>query len=148
MKFLPFAFIALLASCASTNDAPVNFYDVSKLEVPPPQEAHIYFIRPSAFIAAFSAPKILLNGKKVGDLSNGTYFIKKVVPGKYQVFVDWGGGRGRNMEVNAPAGKRTYVETECQYTGMSGSITYYGCPVVSVSETRALRILPDLNLAK
>lgn len=70
MRLFLFTLVALLTSCSSINNAPVNFYDVSRLEVPQPHEAHIYFMRPSAFFLALSSPHVLLNGKKVKPLHN------------------------------------------------------------------------------
>lgn len=124
MKLFILAFAALLiAGCASTNDGPINYYDVSKLETPQPHEAHIYFMRPSAFFRGLSDPQVLVNGKKVGNLSNGSYFIYRTAPGKYDVFVDWDRGRGEYLEVTASPGKRRYIETECQYKNTSGSVS-------------------------
>lgn len=147
--FFVLAFVALLTGCASTtDDGPINYYDVSKLEVPQPHEAHIYFMRPSAFFRGWSSPQVLVNGKKVADLPNGSYFVHKIAPGKYDVFVDWDGGRGQYLEVTAPPGKRTYIETDCRYKETSGNTHYYWCPLSSVTEIRALRILPDLKAVR
>lgn len=148
MRLFVLTFAALLTGCASTSDGPINYYDVSKLEVPQPQEAHIYFMRPSAFFGGFGSPQVLVNGKKVGSLPNGSYFVHKMAPGKYDVFVDWGGGKGQYLEVTAPAGKRTYIETDCRFKESSINAVYYWCPLSSVTEIRALRILPDLGLVK
>lgn len=148
MKFFILAFVALLTGCASTSDGPITYYDVSKLEIPQPYEAHIYFMRPSAFFRGLANPQVLVNGKKVGSLPNGSYFVHKTAPGKYDVFVDWDRGRGQYLEVTAQPGQRTYVETDCRYKESSGNTLYYWCPLSSTTEIRALRILPELKPVK
>lgn len=149
IKLLLPLFALALPGCVTTNSGPVAFYDVSKLEVPTPGESHIYFMRPGHLIGALMSAKITMNGRTVGSLSNGSYFVVKTPPGQYQVSLEWGLFSGRQtLEVTARPGERTYVEAECQTTRYTGTVTYYNCLAAVVPEIRALRIFPDLSVLK
>lgn len=149
MKLLLPLLALALAGCVTTNSGPIVFYDVSKFEVPLSHESHVYFMRPGHLIAALKSAKITMNGRIVGTLSNGSYFVVKTPPGQYPVTLEWGvfGGQ-QTLEVTARPGERTYVEAECQTTRYTGTVTYYNCLAAVVPEIRALRILPDLSVLK
>ena len=72
-----------IIGCASTGER----YSIMKDDLPSlsPEKGRIFFYRPSAFFGIAMQPDILLNGKKVGPSSSGTFFYTDVNAGEYQV---------------------------------------------------------------
>src|SRR4029077_7736221 len=49
-----------------------------------PGQATIYFLRPKGIIGV-GAPEVLVDGRKVGELSAGTYFVVSRAPGHHTI---------------------------------------------------------------
>src|SRR5262249_55194399 len=71
--------------------------------------ATVYFLRPRGLMIPTS-PDIKLDGKVVGELGMGNYFVLNVPRGHHTIAVQGGFDGGYESDLDAEAGKTYYVE--------------------------------------
>lgn len=115
------------------------------LESLSPEKGRIFFYRPSAFIGFAMESDILLNGKKVGKSSSGTFFYTDVNAGKYQVTIPkvfYPGESGINFEVNK--NEVVYVKTWIGGSSFGGRINAeLVLPEQAIAEINELRLIDE-----
>jgi hypothetical protein len=51
----------------------------------PSKEVNLYFVRPSALLTAAQVVELYIDDKEIGELSNGSNFETKTMPGNYEI---------------------------------------------------------------
>jgi hypothetical protein len=86
-----------------------------------PGQATIYFLRPNGIVGV-GAPGVLVDGRKVGELSAGTYFVVSRPPGHHTIESQGGIIRTSwQCEVDFAAGRTYFLEIGPQTTGAIGT---------------------------
>jgi uncharacterized protein DUF2846 len=84
VKFSPaLLFLAVLAGCST---AQTITYEPQNQSLDG-RQGQIYFIRHPSVLSGFGAPPIKVDGKLVGELAAGTYFVVQRPPGTHKITV-------------------------------------------------------------
>jgi len=75
--------VALVAGCAIMPPGARYTYEAPPAITPDASSGVIYFLRESAFVGGGGGYFIYENGKAIGLLASGTYFIHKSIPGSH-----------------------------------------------------------------
>jgi hypothetical protein len=125
--FAPMFLVALLAGCAMGP----RYAEVSK-SLPPVSNAmaRIVFFREAHLSGAPLSPRIKVNGRKVGELPNGSALIVEYAPGELTISVDLVIDRGTlEFPLTAQPGQEYYIEVGLDeptgYAKMSGGVGGY-----------------------
>lgn len=80
--------LLLTAGCAATVPLATDLPDRSVLRQPVPADvAHIYVVRPRAYLGSALLFSVTLDGVPAGQLANATYFVFPVAPGPHTLLV-------------------------------------------------------------
>jgi hypothetical protein len=79
----------------------------------PESVAAIYVFRLSSFVGSVYTARFEIDGKPLGNLGNGSYFVRHVPPGKHQIkmkktFLET--GAEHELEIDTQAGQTYYVQ--------------------------------------
>ena len=77
--------VVLLATCAGVPTAPDNAPGSTQTYQPPEGKANIYIVRPFSFLGAVNLAQVFVDGKLLGSIGVGTYFVVAVDPGQHSV---------------------------------------------------------------
>jgi hypothetical protein len=70
----------------------------------------IYFLRPMPLMGWANKPDVRLDGRLVGEISPGTYFVVKVPRGVHKIVVQGGLAGPFESELQVEAGKSYFIE--------------------------------------
>lgn len=104
----------LIAGCATPMVVPVD----KQASVAPkidPHKAQVYFMRDSAFVGCARGIFIADNGKRIGGVNSGTYFLYQASPGIHVFSVeDWLAKQNPSRTLHVAAGKKYYLKGSLQ----------------------------------
>jgi hypothetical protein len=104
-------------------------------------KGHLYVYRKPALYAFGAKYHVTADGAKVGDLSNGSYLLLPLEPGKHRLAVDEGGfQRPKSFDVDVQAGQNYFVE----YDSSKGLLLGWGLLSGSKAHSEA-EAMADLN---
>jgi Protein of unknown function (DUF2846) len=107
--------VLALAGCTTVPTAtPEEAKAAARMEVPPGR-ALIYVVRPGT-MDLLSKYRVKINGKVIGELPTGSYFVVESNPGEIEVASNVA-GHPLNLSVAAEAGQRYYVEQQVHVSG-------------------------------
>jgi hypothetical protein len=95
------------------------FAATAKPSTPVQSNATIYFLRPSGIINPWS-PDIKLDGRIVGELSAGNYFVISCPRGRHTIEVRGIADGGYESELQVEAGKSYFIEIGPKPSGALG----------------------------
>jgi hypothetical protein len=92
-RSLPLLLLALLQACTSLPPlSPVEEDRRAKTFAPADGKAAIYVYRLDGWVGSATKFPVAIDGKLLGTLANGTYYLTEVIPGSHDVSIGWGGG--------------------------------------------------------
>ena len=100
----------LFFGCAAPMVTNLTKHSVGYLPPNNPNVGLIYFYRDSEFIASLRGIYIDVNGKRVGALNSGTYFVYEAAPGETVVSVENRLGKDTSRTIQVEAGQSYYVK--------------------------------------
>jgi hypothetical protein len=113
----------------------------ASLEPVAADKGHLYLYRKPALYAFGAKYKVTADGAQIGELSNGSYLLLPLAPGKHRLSVHEGGLlRPKSFEVDVQAGQNYFVE----YDSSRGLLLGWGL----LSDTKArseAEAMADLN---
>lgn len=99
------ATLSLISGCASVKTA-----ELAEMPTVKPDHALVYVFRESAFAGAAVSYDVYLGEKKVGGLTNGSFFFVDVAPGEHRF---WAKTEAEDeVTIKAEAGKTYYIQGE------------------------------------
>ena len=144
MKRIPIICFLLfvLLGCATTNLCSVGFDDSPKGK-PNEERATIYFIRDNVSPTMMN-PGIFVDGNKVGELPNNSFFWAYARPGKKLIETEWpwlAGATNDTIQISVEPNRTYYLMLKQtgrpSYLGIT-SRGYYGSKFFDVDETQAV----------
>lgn len=146
MKFVTLAFVigAILTGCASAPPGP----KFSGLQNVPSSTAELIIYRQSAFWAKGTTMPVLIDGKKIGELYNGSYLQQELTPGNHVVKVIPSAlGKSAEENVEIAAGERKFLHFDFP-TGPLANVFFIGDSLKERSDADAMVDLKTLSSAK
>lgn len=134
----------LVAACIAGCAAPGAPF--AGLDAVASDKGNLYLYRKPALYAFGAKYKVTADGAVVGELSNGSYLLLPLAPGKHSLSVDEGGfARPKSFEVDVQPGRNYFVE----YDSSKGLLLGWGMLSDSKarSEAEAMADLQGLNRA-
>ena len=122
---------AALSACPSPNISPMSRDKAAKASILRADQARLYVLRKSTFIAGGVMIPVVLNSQVVGQVAVGTYLMLELKPGHY-ILSSTLEGNNKEYEVDAAGGHSYFIE---QKIGWLPGGAYYD--PVSDSEGRS-----------
>ncbi len=106
--------LLFLTSCVSIIDVPKVSKEIktdveSYLPKIEKEKGQICFYRLKAYVGFANSADIFVDGKKIGEISNNSYFCKNFVPGEYEIRFDGLITSSKYTKVAVSKNKRNYV---------------------------------------
>lgn len=101
--------LLFLDSCATEGVRPVNPATVARLESVPPSMGKVVIYREGRAFAALLSPTVIVNGKDLVNIGNGTVFVGTFQPGHY-VFES--NDKNSGTEVDLRPGSSLFIKLE------------------------------------
>jgi len=98
----------MLSACSTPFGLPMTIHDRHFSSDLSPKLAAIYFYREQKF-AHIRGMYITANGKRIGAMNNGTYFVYLVSPGTYVFSIEDWLGDDPSRKINVKAGESYYI---------------------------------------
>lgn len=103
-----------VAGCATPMAVSVDKQASAPVKVDP-RKAQVYFMRDQAFVASLRGIFVTDNGKRIGGLNSGTYFLYQATPGTHVFSVeDWLAGQDPSRKMTVAAGRKYYLKGSLQ----------------------------------
>lgn len=135
-------FGVILTGCAAPGPQFTGLQDVS------PGSAELIVYRKSALFASGQTMPLLIDGSKVGELYNGSYWQQQLSPGNHSIKVTTGiFGKGAETTVQLAPGKRKFLHLDFP-TGPLANSFFVGVSLKERDEAAALEDLKNLSSAK
>jgi hypothetical protein len=116
-KFISIVSIALtlfVTGCATPMAVSVDRHTNAPIKIDP-NKAQVYFMRDKAFVGVMRGIYVADNGKRIGGLNSGTYFLHQTAPGTHIFSVeDWLAGEDPSRTLKVSAGKKYYLKAGLQ----------------------------------
>ena len=107
MLLLAVAVLSLIGCGPVPTRADYSYMDTAPIIEPDEESAVIYFFRESAFIGGGISYFVVEDGKNIGMLKSGSYFIHKTTPGMHTYSAET--EAKTFLTLNTDAGKKYYV---------------------------------------
>lgn len=147
-KLSTFAVGILLTLAGCATPLPMKFVDAHP--DPTDELANIFLIRDASPFGNKVWPAMLLNGKRVAPLPDGTYTLVRVKPGNYSVTMEkeqvWSGSWSGDVTVDVKPGKNHYIQLTLLYRYTSGFLMAGPTPIFTreaVSMGQRLTLLDE-----
>lgn len=108
--FLLLSVLFLLTGCATPMVASLEKHKGHYAPILNPNKALIYIYRDSSYIGSLRGLYIDGDGKRIGALNSGTYFVYETDPGERVIAVENWLGKAPYRVINVESGKRYYVK--------------------------------------
>jgi hypothetical protein len=106
-------FIAqLVAACSIPFILSLKEHDRPPTAPPDPGKALVVIYREKEYRGSLRGMYVTANDKRIGGVSNGTYFIHELAPGTHVFAVEDRLGKHPSRALTLEAGKRYYLRTE------------------------------------
>lgn len=102
--------IMFASGCATPMAIGLNRSEQRYIPSGDPNKALIYVYREREFMGCARGIFVTANGKRVGGLNNGTYFVYETDPGEVVMSVENWLGDDPSRKINAKAGERYYLK--------------------------------------
>ncbi|OGI41306.1 MAG: hypothetical protein A2140_02770 [Candidatus Muproteobacteria bacterium RBG_16_62_13] len=133
---------AILTGCAAPGP------QFTGLQGVPQGSAELIVYRKSALFASGHTMPLLIDGNKVGELYNGSYFQQQLSPGNHSIKVTTGGlGKSAEATVQLAPGARKFLHLDFP-TGPLANSFFVGVTLEERGEAMALEDLKNLSSAK
>lgn len=107
-----------------------------------PNKGYIYVYREGGWFGCLRGIFVTANGKRIGGLNSGTYFVYEADPGEIVISVENWLGEDPSRKINVEAGKRYYLKGSIEF-GLVDASPY----IERVHETEGESAIKSLTYA-
>lgn len=124
LKKLSVAVLAvLLAACAATIPiAPKTVDEAAKTFTTPPDQSVIYIARESEYFGKAILFQVVVDGKLLGGIARGTYYMAHIPPGEHSVTA-LSNENQDSLKLKMEAGKVYYVKVNPRWGAVSARVS-------------------------
>lgn len=111
LAYLALVVVLVFSICGCATPAILGLKKGSKQYVPSgdPNKSCIYMYREGNYVGCLRGIFVTANGKRIGGLNSGSYFVYETEPGEIRISVENWLGKNPAVNVNVEAGKKYYL---------------------------------------